>query len=136
MPGAGYRPHMGDAIDVVRRFCDEWANGPDLDALLDYCTDDAVDHNVPVAPVTGRDAIRSTIEMFTGGVQRIEFRVLKIAADNGTVLTERVDVFVLPNVTIELPVMGTFEVRDDGKIAAWRDYFDLNQYMSQLQAGG
>ena len=28
--------------------------------------------------------------------------------------------------------MGTFEVKD-GKIAAWRDYFDLNQYMSQLQ---
>ena len=46
-------------------------------------------------------------------------------------LTERVDIFVLPNVTIELPVMGTFEVRD-GKIAKWRDYFDLNQYMSQL----
>ena len=47
------------------------------------------------------------------------------------VLTERVDVFVYPDKTIELPVMGTFEVRD-GKIAAWRDYFDLNQYMSQL----
>jgi limonene-1,2-epoxide hydrolase len=28
-------------------------------------------------------------------------------------------------------VMGTFEVRD-GKIAAWRDYFDLNQYMQQI----
>jgi limonene-1,2-epoxide hydrolase len=27
--------------------------------------------------------------------------------------------------------MGTFEVRD-GKIAGWRDYFDLNQYMQQL----
>jgi limonene-1,2-epoxide hydrolase len=23
-----------------------------------------------------------------------------------------------------------------GKIAAWRDYFDLNQYMSQLQRAG
>ena len=47
------------------------------------------------------------------------------------VLTERVDVFELPDKTIELPVMGTFEVRD-GKIAAWRDYFDLQQYMNQL----
>jgi limonene-1,2-epoxide hydrolase len=28
--------------------------------------------------------------------------------------------------------MGTFEVKG-GKIVAWRDYFDLNQYMSQLQ---
>ena len=41
-----------------------------------------------------------------------------------TVLTERVDVFHLPKGTIDLPVMGTFEVRD-GKIAAWRDYFDM-----------
>jgi hypothetical protein len=28
--------------------------------------------------------------------------------------------------TVEIPVMGTFEIRD-GKIAVWRDYFDLNQ---------
>ena len=55
-----------------------------------------------------------------------------IAAVGDTVLTERVDVFHLPNGKIELPVMGTFEVKD-GKIAAWRDYFDLNQYMTQLQ---
>jgi limonene-1,2-epoxide hydrolase len=27
--------------------------------------------------------------------------------------------------------MGTFEVRD-GEIVAWRDYFDLNQFMSQM----
>jgi limonene-1,2-epoxide hydrolase len=27
--------------------------------------------------------------------------------------------------------MGTFEVAN-GKIAAWRDYFDMNQFMSQL----
>ena len=125
---------MSEAADVVRRFCDEWAKGPDIGALLAYFTEDAVYHNIPVTPVTGRDAIRSTIEMFTGGVDRIEFRVLNIAADDGIVLTERIDVFVLPNVTIELPVMGIFEVRD-GKIAAWRDYFDLNQYMSQLPAG-
>ena len=44
------------------------------------------------------------------------------------------DAFFTPAVTIELPVMGTFEIVD-GKIAAWRDYFDLNQFMSQLPAG-
>jgi limonene-1,2-epoxide hydrolase len=27
--------------------------------------------------------------------------------------------------------MGTFEVHD-GKITAWRDYFDMNQFMGQL----
>ena len=113
-------------------FCAAWEKG-DIDALIDYFTDDAVYHNIPVDPVIGKDAIRATFAMFTTGVERIEFRVLNIVGDGNIVLTERVDVFVLPNKTIELPVMGTFEVRD-GKIAAWRDYFDLNQYMQQLSA--
>jgi limonene-1,2-epoxide hydrolase len=121
---------MPDAIALVRDFCVQWEKG-DIDALLDYFTDDAVYHNIPVDPVVGKDAIRATIQMFTTGVERIEFRVRNIAADGDTVLTERVDVFVLPAATIELPVMGTFELRD-GKIAAWRDYFDLAQYMKQL----
>jgi limonene-1,2-epoxide hydrolase len=123
---------MSDAVDLVQRFCDEWGKGGGVDVLVDYFADDAVYHNIPVAPVTGKDAIKSTIEMFTTGVERIEFRMVNIAANGDTVLTERVDVFVLPGKIIELPVMGTFELQG-GKIAAWRDYFDLNQYMSQLQ---
>jgi limonene-1,2-epoxide hydrolase len=122
---------MSDAIELVQAFCDAWGKGADHDTLLSYFAPDAVYHNIPVDPVVGVEAIRATMEMFTSGVERIEFRVRNIAADGDTVLTERLDVFVLPHVTIELPVMGTFEVRD-GKIAAWRDYFDLNQYMSKL----
>jgi limonene-1,2-epoxide hydrolase len=117
-------------IDVVRRFCAAWSAG-DMDALMAYFTDDAVYHNIPIDPVTGVDAIRSTIEGFTQGVDKIEFRVDNIAAEGNVVLTERVDVFHLPGKTIELPVMGTFEVRA-GKIAAWRDYFDLQQFMGQM----
>ena len=121
---------MSDAVELVRNFCAAWEKG-DVDALMEYFTDDAVYHNIPVAPVTGKEAIKATFAMFTTGVERIEFRVLHIVGDGDVVLTERVDVFVLPNATIELPVMGTFEVHD-GKIAAWRDYFDLNQYMQQI----
>ena len=117
-------------IELVRRFCDAWADG-DVDALIAFFTDDAVYHNIPISPVTGKDAIRTTIEGFTAGVDKIEFRVNAIAVDGDVVLTERVDVFTTPDKSIELPVMGTFETRD-GKIAAWRDYFDLNQFMSQL----
>jgi limonene-1,2-epoxide hydrolase len=125
---------MTDAEDLVRRFCDEWGKGSDVDTLASYFTDDAVYHNIPVDPVTGRDTIKATIAMFTSGVEKMEFRVRNLSSQDNVVLTERVDVFVLPHATIELPVMGTFEV-DGGKIAAWRDYFDLNQYMAQLQAG-
>jgi limonene-1,2-epoxide hydrolase len=124
---------MAEPIDIVRDFCAAFDAG-DIDAILDFFTDDAVYHNIPVAPVQGKDAIRATFDMFMTGVEKVEFRVLNIAASGNVVLTERVDVFVLPAKSIELPVMGTFEVRD-GKIAAWRDYFDLNQYMQQIPTG-
>jgi limonene-1,2-epoxide hydrolase len=119
--------------DIVRRFCAAWSN-IDPDELAEFFTDDAVYHNIPISPVTGRDTIKSTIAGFTGGVEKVEFRLRNIVADGPIVLTERVDVFVLPHGTIELPVMGAFELRD-GKIAAWRDYFDMKQFMSQLAAG-
>ena len=123
----------GNPIDIVRRFCAAWSNASP-DELAEFFTDDAVYHNIPIAPVTGRDTIKATITGFTGGVEKIEFRVRNIVADGPIVLTERVDVFVLPQRSIELPVMGTFEVRD-GKIAAWRDYFDMKQFMDQMAGG-
>ncbi|MEA3018912.1 MAG: limonene,2-epoxide hydrolase [Actinomycetota bacterium] len=121
---------MADPISIVREFCDTWSTG-DLDAIVAFFTDDAMYHNIPMAPVSGRDAIRETIAGFMGGVQQLSFRVAHIAAAGDVVLTERVDVFDFGASTIELPVSGTFELRD-GKIAAWRDYFDLNMFMSQM----
>jgi len=117
-------------IDTVRRFCAAWGK-EDLGTIIGFFTDDAVYHNIPVAPVVGPDQIKATIEGFSGGVESIEFRLDAIAADGGTVLTERLDVFTFPNGRIDLPVMGTFEVVD-GKIAAWRDYFDMAMFLNQL----
>jgi limonene-1,2-epoxide hydrolase len=117
-------------LDLVSAFCAAWAD-LDVDALAGYFTDDALYHNIPMEPVTGRDGIKATIAGFLAGVDRIEFRVLNIAANGPVVLTERIDVFHMPAVTIELPVMGAFEI-EDGRIAAWRDYFDLNQFVSQM----
>ena len=121
---------MSEPIDIVREFCAAWSDG-DLDAIIAFFAEGAVYHNIPLAPVTGPEQIRTTIEGFSGGVDKIEFRVDAIAADGGTVLTERHDIFTFPNGVIDLPVMGTFEVAD-GKITAWRDYFDMNQFQSQL----
>lgn len=60
---------------------------------------DAVYHNIPLAPVTGREAIANTIASFIRsgppGIEGIEFRVIDIAADGPVVMTERVDVFRL-----------------------------------------
>jgi limonene-1,2-epoxide hydrolase len=121
--------------EVVTQFCAAFGQGVAPSELVEYFADDAVYHNMPVDPAVGREAILGLLNMFVTPAERVEFRVRNLVANGDTVLTERVDVFVLPNATIELPVMGTFEVKD-GKIAAWRDYFDLNQYMSQLQGAG
>jgi limonene-1,2-epoxide hydrolase len=126
---------MESPIEVVRRFCAAWSDNLATGDLAAFFTDDAVYHNIPLAPVVGREAIANTIATFIRpgppGVESIEFRVINIAADGPVVMTERVDVFKLPDKSFELPVMGIFEV-GNGKINAWRDYFDLNQFTSQM----
>jgi limonene-1,2-epoxide hydrolase len=119
-----------DPGQVVRDFCATWSD-VDLDAILTFFAEDAVYHNIPMDPLTGTEDIRTAIAGFTAGVESIEFRVDHLAAAGPVVLTERVDIFVMPSKRIEIPVMGSFEVHD-GKITAWRDYFDLNMFMSQL----
>jgi len=121
---------MDDPAAVVSRFCAAWSDF-DLDALMAFFTDDAVYHNIPLEPVVGPEAIRATIDGFTAGVDGVEFEVLRIAANGEFVLTERIDRFSTAGRTITLPVMGAFDVRD-GKIAAWRDYFDLQQFLTQM----
>ena len=69
--------------------------------------------------------------MFIAPGVTLEFRISHIVADGDIVLTERVDVFEMGDATIELPVMGAFEIRDD-LIVAWRDYFDLAGWRAQL----
>jgi limonene-1,2-epoxide hydrolase len=122
-------------IDVVRRFCAAWSDNLGTIELAAFFTGDAVYHNIPQAPVTGREAIAGLIDSFIRpgppGIESIEFRVINIAANGPVVMTERVDVFRVADRSFELQVMGTFEITD-GKINAWRDYFDMNQFTSRM----
>ena len=119
----------------MRRFCAAWAPNMGAAELAAFFTDDAVYHNIPLAPVNGREAIAKNIASFIrpgpAGIESIQFHVIHIAANGPVVMTERVDVFKLPNKSFELPVMGIFEV-GDRKIKAWRDYFDMNQFTSRM----
>jgi limonene-1,2-epoxide hydrolase len=126
---------MESPIEVVRRFCAAWSDNMGAAELAAFFTEDAVYHNIPLEPVTGRAQIASTIASVLRpgppGIEGIDFRVINIAANGPVVMTERVDVFTLPGKSFELPVMGTFEVTG-GKINAWRDYFDMNQFTSRM----
>ncbi|HXA31380.1 MAG TPA: limonene-1,2-epoxide hydrolase family protein [Acidimicrobiales bacterium] len=127
---------MESPIDVVRRFCAAWCDDVGAVELADFFTNDAVYHNIPLTPVTGRENIANTIASFIRpgppGIESIEFHVINIAADGPVVLTERIDVFRLSDRSFELSVMGAFEV-SDGKMNAWRDYFDMSQFTSQME---
>ena len=116
-----------DNEQVVREFCDAFPRR-DIDEILGFFADGATYHNIPMAPAVGEDAIRGVLELFVPASESIEFEVLAIASAGDTVFTERVDRFLMGDRKIELPVAGVFELRD-GKIAAWRDYFDMQMFM-------
>ena len=122
---------MSRAEDVVRDFCNAFSRCK-VEELLGFFSDDAVYHNIPIEPVKGKAAIEATLRQFIDPKGEAHFEIKHLASAGPTVLTERVDRFVLNGKRIELPVMGAFEVGPDGKIRAWRDYFDLAQFTKQL----
>jgi len=120
-----------NAQEIVRSFC-EAVPRRDPKELAGFFSADAIYHNIPIAAVTGPEEIEKMLGQFLGPASEAEFEVLTLAVDGHRVLTERVDRFTIGDKRIELPVMGTFEVGSDGKITAWRDYFDMAQFTSQM----
>ncbi|NWK97878.1 limonene-1,2-epoxide hydrolase [Sphingobium lactosutens] len=121
--------------DRVLAFIELWSRR-DLDAIVAAMTDDCFYHNIPWPPLVGHDAIREGLAMFVGDAEAIDWRVLHVAeTSDGAVLTERLDRFLIGGQWIEMPVMGTFELRD-GLIARWRDYFDSVQFQQAMATLG
>ena len=115
---------------LVRDFLGAWPRR-DLVELMSYFAPDAVYHNVPVAPCVGAAAIRETFAGFLASMPGIVLDVVNLVANGPLVMAERIDRFVMPNGhRFDLPVTGVFEVRD-GKIVAFRDYFNLASFESE-----
>jgi limonene-1,2-epoxide hydrolase len=112
------------ADEVVTEFCKLWTS-PDPEQLAGYFTEEAIYHNIPTDPVQGREAIKEFIAGFRAAFDGIDFQVHRQLSDGNLVMNERTDVMRRKGGgEIRLPVSGVFEVVD-GKIAAWRDYFDM-----------
>ena len=115
-------------IAIVTDFCAAF-DRLDWDGIYAHLADDIVYHNIPMEPVHGLDAFKAVYAAFP--VSEARFEINNIAANGNIVLTERTDRFVLAGQPIVIRVMGVFEIRD-GKIAVWRDYFDLAQFTGQM----
>ena len=124
---------MRDPETVVSEFCAAWERR-DVEAILTWFAAGATYHNMPLEPVCGHTAIREVLNLFVPPASKIHFEVLAIASRGNVVFTERVDHFTVAGKEVALPVAGVFEVRD-GKIAAWRDYFDMGSYQRQVSGG-
>jgi limonene-1,2-epoxide hydrolase len=124
---------MPSAEQVVRDFCAA-ASQRDAEALRPFFSEDVVYHNIPMDPAEGIEATMGVLNMFMGICDGLEFEVHHLASDGSTVLTERTDRFTMNGKTAPLPVMGAFHVVD-GKITAWRDYFDMAQVTAIFASG-
>jgi limonene-1,2-epoxide hydrolase len=113
-----------------------YASGQQQDAegLIAMMSDDIVwQPNVPSTPRVGRDAARAEIErqnaMATGLLPRSEIK--NVASNDRAVFVERVDIFEMGGKEITLHINGVLEI-EDGKVVAWREYFDNADLASQL----
>ncbi len=120
-------------IQVVESFL-QALQAKDLERAAALLADDVVYQNVPLPADRGKRAVVKTLKAFQRFVTEFEVRMRNIAERDGVVLTERVDVLSGPFVYLDIWVCGTFEVKE-GKIALWRDYFDLSACTAKLFTG-
>ena len=106
----------------------------DLDGALELCTDDLEYDNVPMDTLHGKDAARGFLAPMLGDDVGVDWTVHHQLAAGDLVMNERTDSFQFGAIHIDLPVAGIFKVRD-GRIALWRDYFDLRTFEQQMAGG-
>ena len=108
-------------------------DGAGVAALLH---DDVVCHGIPLEPAEGRDAAMAMLAPFLAA-EEIDWQILAIgAAHDGAgqvVFTERIDRFRFAGQGwTGVRAAGIFEIADDGRVIAWRDYFDMAELIAAM----
>jgi limonene-1,2-epoxide hydrolase len=121
---------LRSGIQIVEAFLAA-ATRLDMDAAFAYLADDIEYQNVPLPPDRGRKNVERTLRAFMKVANVFEVKMHHIAEADGVVLTERTDTLRGPLLDTEFWVCGTFIIRD-GRIAVWRDRFDVGQVTAQI----
>ncbi|MGP3948826.1 limonene-1,2-epoxide hydrolase family protein [Streptomyces sp. 7N604] len=119
---------------VVRDFLTRMGPTPaDIRSTVEsFLTDDCVWEN-PGSPVCRGK--RQILELMPADFARLEVRFRHVATVGATVLVERVENMLRVDgtpIARNLKVMAAFELRD-GRISAWRDYFDITNLISDAE---
>jgi limonene-1,2-epoxide hydrolase len=121
---------MSQNSEIIREFIQVWSE-LDTDKLVSYFTSDGVYHNMPMGPVAGQDNLRKFIGEFLSAWTATDWELLNLVESGDIVIAERMDRTQVGDKRVDLPCCGVFEMRD-GKIAVWRDYFDMQTYVSAM----
>ncbi|AOS64495.1 limonene-1,2-epoxide hydrolase family protein [Actinoalloteichus hymeniacidonis] len=119
---------------VVRDFLGAMGPTPaDIGAAVDrFLTEDCVWEN-PGSPVCrGREQIMA---LMPPAFAQLVVRFRSVAVTGDTVLVERVEDMLRTDgtpIAANLKVAAAFELRD-GRISAWRDYFDITRLISESE---
>jgi limonene-1,2-epoxide hydrolase len=117
---------MTDSENIIDRFVAAWERR-DVDELLEFFTEDAIWHAMPLKPAVGKSAIREHVEAWMR--TQPEGVVHRQVSNGNLVMHERTDRCSFDGREIEGPVAAVFEV-SDGRITAWREYFDMSPFLS------
>lgn len=117
----------GEVVTALVQACER----RDLDAVCALVADDIEYDNVPIGKVYGPDGVRSVLSGgVTAAASDVEWVVHRQVESGDTVMNERTDRFLVDGRWVEIPIAAVFVVRD-GRVALWRDYFDLESYRRQ-----
>jgi limonene-1,2-epoxide hydrolase len=122
---------MSINTELIEDFCKAWSR-LDPAELATYFTEDGIYHNMPAGPVQGRSEVEKFIGGFASAWTKTEWEILNIAETGDVVIAERIDRTEAGAKSVDLPCTGVFTIRD-GKIASWRDYFDIGTYIRAMQ---
>jgi limonene-1,2-epoxide hydrolase len=126
-------------IETVTAFFRCWSDGIDAlyGSLHEYFTPRTVWENVGLSRTVGPAEAEACFRLFEPmkTCLRMDVEMLAITAQGNKVLTERIDRVIGPDgrESATVRVMGTLEV-ENGRIVAWRDYFDTLPFAAQAAA--
>ncbi len=126
--------------EIVQEFMAAWGDGvqetPDIDRIVSMLSRDAVWQLwVPGGPtLRGREAIRKDIARQLTFSNTMQCGTIHITSNDRVVFTERLDHFDSNGIRVDHALVAVFEIDEEGRICAWREYFDPGDVNRQLKA--
>lgn len=124
-----------DKAKIARDFILQFKNGfpSDIAAAMEPLADDACYQMVtPTIPtIQGKPAIIEAIQKMDEKEDDFTTEIQFVAASEDVVFIERIDQAKRHGKWLPTSLVGVFEINDDGKITAWRDYMDLFYHLKQ-----